>query len=726
MKVTLVISSLVVIYIYSIHSIAIPLNNTGVVTTGRTSVDNFTVNQLERSRRLAIWSFSTSEAEESTSDEDETTTEKTTTTISNDINDEDDVSETAYDGDGDTSSWFGKRTETQTDSVTETETEIITETAGAADEVTTATNIETTENVIYDKIAIITSSPGDENDNGNSEMRETTTTKDTSETINYQEKHSTIQIEDSTELSITSEAITEHGRDEEDEGETSKNNNENESTTSSSHLVESTTSEFKSEESSATDDVSTSETLIETESEVVTSASETFVSTDENEESTTLISRTSYYEEECEAGYEYKPGQDCVDINECERGSHLCEDERYTCVNLKGTYKCELKAEVPDESTKASSLGANNDESLSSTNDDDTNEFCKTCQHICSKDADERHSCLCYHGYQLKDDLITCIDLDECAEQLHNCTENTICVNREGSYDCFEPQIDESPSIYSCEDGYQMVDGSCKDECSIRNNQCSLDEICAINNDSIYTCTKVTCPQNQKVNLKSPTEYQCICNDGLHLDSNGNCEDIDECILAPSNPCGNGTCINTFSSYECTCPPGYELIDGLCLDINECFEGTHKCKTYSQCINDIGSHHCQCPDGYEWSNDTCHYVLPDISCLPGFKLSKINNNCEDIDECSSNEDDICSSIEGSTCLNTNGSYSCICQFGYTVNNQNNKCISIETFSLPHNDDIVVVAEIYPQQKQQVNCAQMPKIMIFPLIILFFLFRLNNI
>ena len=75
-----------------------------------------------------------------------------------------------------------------------------------------------------------------------------------------------------------------------------------------------------------------------------------------------------------------------------------------------------------------------NEAVLTWTNDGDTNEFCEKCQHICTDGA----SCSCHPEYQLKDDLITCIDVDECVAQLHNCTENTTCVNREDSYDDFK------------------------------------------------------------------------------------------------------------------------------------------------------------------------------------------------------------------------------------------------------------------------------------------------
>ena len=44
------------------------------------------------------------------------------------------------------------------------------------------------------------------------------------------------------------------------------------------------------------------------------------------------------------------------------------------------------------------------------------------------------------------------------------------------------------------------------------------------------------------------------------MGSSGACEDVNEC---DDNPCF-GECINTMGSFECRCPDGFKMIDGVC------------------------------------------------------------------------------------------------------------------------------------------------------------------
>lgn len=42
------------------------------------------------------------------------------------------------------------------------------------------------------------------------------------------------------------------------------------------------------------------------------------------------------------------------------------------------------------------------------------------------------------------------LDIDECSEGIHDCQEDTICVNEFDGYSC------------QCQNGYQLIDGICK------------------------------------------------------------------------------------------------------------------------------------------------------------------------------------------------------------------------------------------------------------------------
>ena len=51
--------------------------------------------------------------------------------------------------------------------------------------------------------------------------------------------------------------------------------------------------------------------------------------------------------------------------------------------------------------------------------------------------------CSCESGYHLMSDDLGCVDVDECAENLHGCTQT--CTNSLGSYNC------------SCDPGYWLA-----------------------------------------------------------------------------------------------------------------------------------------------------------------------------------------------------------------------------------------------------------------------------
>ncbi|KAL8177494.1 UNVERIFIED_CONTAM: Fibrillin-2 [Gekko kuhli] len=116
-------------------------------------------------------------------------------------------------------------------------------------------------------------------------------------------------------------------------------------------------------------------------------------------------------------------------------------------------------------------------------------------------------------------------------------------------------------------------------------------------------------------------------------------------------PCGNGTCKNTVGSYNCLCFPGFELThNNDCMDIDECSSLAGQVCRNGQCINNIGSFRCLCQEGYDHTAD--------------------GKNCVDINECVS----LPGTCSPGTCQNLEGSFRCICPPGYEV--QNDNCIDI--------------------------------------------------
>ena len=120
--------------------------------------------------------------------------------------------------------------------------------------------------------------------------------------------------------------------------------------------------------------------------------------------------------------------------------------------------------------------------------------------------------------------------------------------------------------------------------------------------------------------------------------------DIDEC--RGSHTCSHG-CINSYGSYDCVCPPGYQLEA----------PGADGC---------IGKSSMEC--GYK----LCDLVLVLIVCGLYIRVVLIKDLIAftDIDECFQGA---CSDIEGSTCMNTEGSYECQCRAGYRLSSDQQTC-----------------------------------------------------
>uniref|UniRef100_A0A2C9JP67 EGF-like domain-containing protein n=1 Tax=Biomphalaria glabrata TaxID=6526 RepID=A0A2C9JP67_BIOGL len=139
--------------------------------------------------------------------------------------------------------------------------------------------------------------------------------------------------------------------------------------------------------------------------------------------------------------------------------------------------------------------------------------------------------------------------------------------------------------------------------------------------------------------------FTCSCYLGFSF-NDGLCQDIDECKLGKAK-CEQ-ICVNTESSYRCTCNPGLVLqTDGL------------TCKTKVECDKSNNcSYKCSVMNG----TDQCY-------CPKGKTLAQDLNNCDDVNLC---EHSHCTFECAETDSNT--SYTCMCGLGQYLASNGIDCL----------------------------------------------------
>ncbi|KAI6211704.1 Fibulin-1 [Aphelenchoides besseyi] len=110
----------------------------------------------------------------------------------------------------------------------------------------------------------------------------------------------------------------------------------------------------------------------------------------------------------------------------------------------------------------------------------------------------------------------------------------------------------------------------------------------------------------------------------------------------------------------------YSRPQNRCVDVDECFGDPICLEPNTQCLNTEGTYQCVCKMGFYWSS--AGYV------------------CVDIDECLLLVDDC---LESQRCLNTPGSYKCIrtlsCGTGYALDSETEQCVDVDECNLGAHD-----------------------------------------
>ena len=325
----------------------------------------------------------------------------------------------------------------------------------------------------------------------------------------------------------------------------------------------------------------------------------------------------------CEDGWT-GDGRKCTDIDECNLHQHSCCQNEH-CVNTEGNYSCECKD------------GWREGENSSSP----------TTSERCSFNINPR-----------------CVDVDECAEEIHNCStyngqENAICTNTIGGFQC------------SCTQGWQGDGFYCTDI-----NECVNSSVCGIN----------------QLCRNTPGNYSCSCKEGWTFIAplNEKCQDMDECILGLDDCDTFATCTNTKGSFICECMQGFEDKGRICTKY-QCRNQTHNA-TRSSMANTTGTTNeaCSCIGEYlntgrtctdidecAWdmfncpsSTPVCQNLLGGYECICD---AVDNSSCDAVSPCDSGNN---TCHENMTCIATGIEHYCVCPEGYTEDQNGTACIDI--------------------------------------------------
>lgn len=135
-------------------------------------------------------------------------------------------------------------------------------------------------------------------------------------------------------------------------------------------------------------------------------------------------------------------------------------------------------------------------------------------------------------------------DLDECKMGLANCTVNSLCKNKPGSFDC------------ECQAGYKLENKTCVDinECKDKkDNLCAAEAECT-NKEPMYSCAckkgyigngfqcvsknpcerNITCQKNATCTVFDNDRPQCVCDAGF-IPKGTKCEGKDAETQQPTN-----------------------------------------------------------------------------------------------------------------------------------------------------------------------------------------------
>ncbi|EDO43765.1 predicted protein [Nematostella vectensis] len=135
-----------------------------------------------------------------------------------------------------------------------------------------------------------------------------------------------------------------------------------------------------------------------------------------------------------------------------------------------------------------------------------------------------------------------------------------------------------NPECAHCDDAARCVKKPNRHECVCRPNY---------KGNGIF-CAGILSPPSQALTL-----YHCVIVMSV---------DIDECADKSTHDCKkNEICENFAGGFECICPDGFTVTEGVCKDVDECKPPPVGCgPALGMCLNTIGSYKCNCHAGLKF------------------------------------------------------------------------------------------------------------------------------
>ncbi|XP_029175625.1 nidogen-2 isoform X4 [Nylanderia fulva] len=308
----------------------------------------------------------------------------------------------------------------------------------------------------------------------------------------------------------------------------------------------------------------------------------------------------------CNTGYQYLYEEDgsaiCVDVNECTAGNHMCSPDAQ-CINQEGSHTCQCRPGFTGDGRVC--------ERLPSCEDTRCGDY-EQCAMIRGVPM-----CICAPGFEDTEQGCYPTQHASCNEE-DNCSPYGLC-----SFDgnrkkhvcvCMPGYVGDGYTCYSESDTTTTTDEPPQPQCLI--------EVC-------------WCPSGWEFHnhacVRQEGEYTTVDYRDYECNDNSDCEENERCTYHPIS-----------SRYECTCNPGFSLVDDRCVQ-SDCSTNPSQCHVNAQCISSgDGGYKCVCISGYH--GDGMRQCVEDhIGC-------NVLNNCGRNAVCGYNQ--------------TSANFACICQPGY--------------------------------------------------------------